>query len=351
MSDLRQRLLAAAASPVSELDAEALVSRTTRRRRRRAVAVTTAAAVVVLAAGGGVLAARRGPDGGSVRTRGGSESTLAPSTSSTTSTPVGTAPPRPPAGGTGGTWGATPTTGLRNFDDVTITATGVPAGSYDVGQCPAASARAGDLSRCLLNAVVDVTDGHLTAKVRAFWWMSSGQIDCGAAAGTCLVGVRDASPKSTFVPVTFDLGFDPAKRPTIEVTPSTGLVDGQGVEVHGINVGAGSVTFSECLRDQWASCTYATATAGADGNFTATLPVQRVLHWGFHGLIDQSSECGVDGDCVVVVWVAPNGFENFDSSIYRVWIEPTRPVVLGFAPAPPPTTTTTTSTTSTTPPG
>jgi hypothetical protein len=29
--------------------------------------------------------------------------------------------------------------------------------------------------------------------------------------------------------------------------------------------------------------------------------------------------------------------------VYRVWIEPTHPVVLAFAPAPPPTTTTTTN--------
>jgi hypothetical protein len=27
-----------------------------------------------------------------------------------------------------------------------------------------------DVTACLLNAVVDVTDGRLTAKVRAFWW-------------------------------------------------------------------------------------------------------------------------------------------------------------------------------------
>jgi hypothetical protein len=58
-----------------------------------------------------------------------------------------------------------------------------------------------------------------------------------------------------------------------------------------------------------------------------------------------SSECGVDGACVIEVWVRPNGFENFDSTVYRVWIEPTHPALLAFAPAPPPPTTTTTTTT------
>jgi hypothetical protein len=78
--------------------------------------------------------------------------------------------------------------------------------------------------------------------------VSSGRVDCGAAPGTCIVGVNNADPKSTFAPVTFDLTFDPAKRPRIEVTPDTGLVDGQAVEVRGIDIGAGSVSFSECLR-------------------------------------------------------------------------------------------------------
>jgi hypothetical protein len=354
MSDLRRAIHAAVVvDDGAELDIEALEHRVARRRRRRAAAVGTAALVVVLAAGGGVLAARHGSDGGSVRTRSGSSgptvATSTPESSTTTGVPAVSVPPTGPGSTQGppgaGSWNASPTTGLANFDDVTITADGVPAGSSDVAQCPAAAARANDLSKCLLNTIVNVTDGHLTARVRAFWWMSSGQIDCGAAPGTCLVGVASTSPRSTFVPVSFNLSFNPALRPRIEVTPNTGLVDGQQIEVRGINVGAGSVSFSECLQDQWGSCQYANATAGADGNFTATFTVQRVLHWGYHGMIDQSGECGVDGACVIEVWVTPNGFENFDSTVYRVWVEPTHPATLTFAPAPPPTTTTTTTTT------
>jgi hypothetical protein len=173
--------------------------------------------------------------------------------------------------------------------------------------------------------------------------MQAGQVDCGAAPGACLVGLQSADPRVDFAPRSFGLAFDPAKRPRIEVSPATGLGDGQQVSVHGINVGAGSVSFAECLRDQWGSCQYADASAGNDGTFTATFTVQRVLHWGYHGLLDQSGQCGVDGDCVIEVWIRPNGFENFDSTVYRVWIEPTHPVVLAFAPAPPPTTTTTTN--------
>ncbi len=357
MSDLRGHIHAAATTvdDGAELDLGALQQRVVRRRQRRVAAVGAAAVVLMLAAGGGVLAAQRGSDTGSLSTRNGSSEPTVPTTepstttthTATTSTIPGTTtvPSQGPgptnASGSNSSITAAPTSGLGNFDDVTVTATGVPNGSYDVGQCPAG--HVGDLNQCLLNDVVDVTDGHLSAKVHVFWWMNTGQVDCGAAAGTCVVGLQSADPRVAFAPRTFDLAFDPAKRPRIEVTPNTGLADGQEIQVRGINVGAGSVSFAECLKDQWATCQYADATAGADGNFTATFAAQRVLHWMYQGEIDQAGECGVDGDCVIEVWVTPNGFENFDSTRYRVWIEPTNPAALAFAPAPPPTTTSTTA--------
>ena len=92
--------------------------------------------------------------------------------------------------------------------------------------------------------------------------------------------------------------------------------------------------------NQWATCQYANATAGSDGNFTTTFAAQLVLHWTFQGEVDESGECGVDGACVIEVWVTPNGFEDFDSTVYRVWVEPDHPAALTFTPAP---TTTTTS--------
>jgi hypothetical protein len=352
MSDLRRRLHAAAATPDSELDTEALTTRAIRRRQRRAIAVVAAAAVVVIAAGGGVLAARDGAGNDTLRTRGtGSETTLAPSTSApstststTTSTTIATTPGTnatvPPAGG-GPSWQAAPTTGIGNFTDVTITATGIPNGTYDVGQCPKDLPDGPTLSSCLLHAVINVSDGNLTANVRAFWWMNSGRVDCGAAPGTCVVGFMSGDPRSTFTPVSFDLVFDPALRPRIEVTPSTGLADGQQIEVRGFNIGAGSVSFAECLGDQWGSCAYASATAGADGNFVATYSVQRVLYRSYHGTLEEAGECGVDGGCVITAFVTPAGFEDRASN-FREFIEPNGPVAIAFSPAPPPTTTTTT---------
>ena len=351
MSDLRRRLHAAAATPDSELDTEALraprsdagsaaPSRSPLRRRssrsRPAVACSRPR--------------RLGKT--TLRTAGrGSETTLAPSTSAppnststTTSTTIATTPgpnatvPAPASGGP--SWNAAPTTGIelhRRHD-----------------QCY------GDPERQLRRRAVPegpprrTFDFELPAEQRrqrhrrqpdfdrpAFWWMSSARVDCGAAPGTCVVGFMSADPRSTFTPVSFDLAFDPAKRPRIEVTPSAGLDDGQQIEVRGLNLGAGTVSFAECLGDQWASCAYTDASTGVDGSFVATYSVQRVLHWSYHGTMEESGECGVDGGCVITTWVTPAGFEDRPYS-WRELIEPNAPVAITFAPAPPPTTTTTT---------
>jgi hypothetical protein len=224
---------------------------------------------------------------------------------------------------------------------VTITATGLANGTYNVGQCPATVTTTGDLLDCTLDAVVDVRDGNLTAAVRAWWWMDSGRVDCGAVPGTCIAGLRSADPRSSFAPVTFDLAFDPAKRPTLEVTPLSALVDGQTIEVRGINVGAGTVSIVECLVDQWDSCQAHEATAGADGNFRTTFAIDRVLHWWSHGSIEFAEECGVESECFITAWITPNGVEP--NAENRLQIEPNRLVMIAFAPAPPTTTTTTTT--------
>lgn len=124
--------------------------------------------------------------------------------------------------------------------------------------------------------------------------------------------------------------------------------DGQQIEVRGFNIGAGTMNFAECITDLWASCSYADATAGEDGTFTATFTARRVLHWSYHGTIEESGECGVDGGCFITTWVTPKGFEPRENT-FRMLIEPNGPVAIAFTPAPPPPTTTTTTTTTTTP--
>ena len=143
--------------------------------------------VVVLAAGGGVLAARGSArrHAANARQRLGATSPLRPRRRHRP-------PTRRPRSADDarldhhararrcGPVHATPTTGLGNFDDVTITATGLPAGSYDVAQCPSANARAGDFLKCRGLQIINVSDGHLTANLTVFWWMDTSNVDCGA---------------------------------------------------------------------------------------------------------------------------------------------------------------------------
>ena len=95
-------------------------------------------------------------------------------------------------------------------------------------------------------------------------------LDCASAPGICIVGFMSTDPKSTFKPVSFPITFDASKRPMLAVTPTTSLEDGQAIEVRGSNLGSATVSFGECLEDQWASCAYGEATTDADGNFVAT---------------------------------------------------------------------------------
>jgi len=232
------------------------------------------------------------------------------------------APPTP----AGSPWRAGPTTGLTNLAPVTITATGIPSASYYVGQCPAGQTPS--LNACVLNHVVTVSDGTLFSTVHVFWWLENGQIDCGSAAGACVVGVVDA--RSAAIVASFALSFDPARRPQITVTPDQSLIDGQSIVVHGVDVGEGTLQVEECLVPQWASCRGVEANSEPDGSFSTAMTVSRLLQWDGHG--PGSGTCGIDGDCVLEVWITPKDLDS-----YRIWLNPTQPVALHFAPATPST--------------
>jgi hypothetical protein len=255
-----------------------------------------------------------------------STSTVAPTTPQTPDSqpapvPAPTAPPSP--------WQVSATSGLTNLAPVIITATGIPSETYYVGQCPAGVTPS--LDACVLHDVVTVTDGTLTSTVRVFWWMQGGNVDCGSAPGICVVGVMQARGAVTVA--SFPISFDPARRPTITVTPGESLTDGQTVVVRGVNIGEGSVVVEECVSDSPA-CIVVQASSGADGTFTAELTVNRLIEWFGRGG-PTSSVCGVEGDCVVEVWLTPKGLDS-----KQILINPGRPVPLRFAPAPLPTTTT-----------
>jgi hypothetical protein len=183
----------------------------------------------------------------------------------------------------------------------------------------------------VLNDVVTVSNGTLSSTVHAFWWLEDGRIDCGRAPGTCVVGVTDARTGATVV--SFPIAFDPARHPSITVTPDAALMENQSVVVHGVDLGEGTMQIRECVVPLWASCTGVDVQTQPDGTFTIPITVDRRLQWLAHGSYAESATCGVDGDCVIEAWMTPT-----DLGTYRISINPDQPVTLDFVPATPSTT-------------
>ena len=303
------------------------------------VAVLIASSVALVNRGGGDAVQVRGASRPALAdatptTAEQSTTTVAPTTISTPDRqlPPGTVPTAPVS-----PWQVSPTTGLVNLAPVTMTATGLAPGTYYAGQCPAGEAPS--LDSCVLNQVVTVTgDGALSGTVHVFWWLRGGRIDCGRAPGACAVGVMNARTAVTVA--SFPISFDTTRPPVITVTPHDSLRDGQSVSVHGVDIGEGTVQIEECLLPLW-GCTYAHLSSGPDGTFTTAITVSRSIEWyGRAG--PESGVCGVDGDCVIEVYIVPKGFDS-----KQIWINPDQPVALEFAPVP----STSPTTATTLPPG
>lgn len=136
--------------------------------------------------------------------------------------------------------------------------------------------------------------GHLSAEVQPVraLYTDDGIVDC-ATAGACVVSVgwgldTGSAPR-------FDLPIElvddgPIPLPALAANPSTGLIDGQVVEVHGTNLvpitgpahsaelflsqcAAGATSYTECDR-----FVVGHARPGLDGSFTTAFTVVRVLH-------------------------------------------------------------------------
>jgi hypothetical protein len=316
-----------------------------RRRRRTRVAITAAFVVAALAVAVGIASSAPGKNRVQVSV---TPTTLVSEPTTSTTNTTTTSQPSAPAASTLPTsqatlplplngpttprsapWLISATSELTNLAPVTISATGIASGSYYVGQCPAGQTP--NLNTCALNDVVTVSDGTMTSTVHVLWWLQNGQIDCGSAPGACVVGVVNAQTAATVV--SFPIAFDPTRHPTISVTPNDSLVDGQSVVVAGADLGAGTMQIEECLLPQWGFCTAIDAQTQPDGTFSIPMTVHRQLQWGGHGA--GSATCGIDGNCVVEVWMTPTNLSN-----QRIWINPNQPVALTFAP---PTTTTPTT--------
>jgi hypothetical protein len=299
-------------------------------RRHRAVIAGAAAALVVVLT---ILVAARS-DKPRVRVAGES-STTAPAESTTfepsTRLPGGTALDFGGGGsgpaGPGSPWTVGPTTGLRNFDTVLFSGTGLPAGAYQVGQCPASDARAGNFNGCHYHEVTVGGDGRFASSLTVEWRL--GGRDCGAAPNVCLVGVRNANPRSSWKPVAWDITFDAAHRPRMEVSPNAGLVEGQTVEVRGYDIGPAAISFYEmCGSGPLCGAAVETSTA-ADGSFRAALTVHYSFRYIAHAMDIGPGVC--DGETCAISMTATY---SRPAEVGSRW---DAEVSLGFAAVPPTT--------------
>ena len=350
MDDLRGRVHEAAAAPSGTVDPIDLASRAARRGRRRRVQLVGggSAAVALIVTTAIAVSASGGPHG-HVETR---EPPTSSSTESTfpgtgVTTPLSDKPTKPTASvgdttavsqttsptsapGSDVAWNIGPTTGLGHDSEITITATGNLAdGQYWAQQCAAAAVPtlpitgdpvAEDLPGCFATQLaIYASAGRLGVTGSGFssWYVPAvgyepsiissdfklgggPTTDCSAAPGACaLVIGKVADPSWTLhvVPLT----FDPARRPTLSVTPTDALHDGQSVTLHGSGWGYFALAVYECVdRGEVFSgppCVEvgSVATSHAD-TFDATFPVA--------GSILETPTSSIDcavASCVLVV--------------------------------------------------
>ena len=130
----------------------------------------------------------------------------------------------------------TPAAGLHDLDEVTVAVTGLPAGTFAiVEQC--AATPFGEYPSCDWESSsygVAAPDGTLTATLPVSVLLPGpGQpVDC-RTPQACVIGVRwgDTPATTTVASIAFAADAEPAPRPAVTVTPATGLVDGQVVDV------------------------------------------------------------------------------------------------------------------------
>ncbi len=146
--------------------------------------------------------------------------------------------------------------------------------------------------------------------------------DCTTTPGGCelrLIGNSGADILAR-APISFAGPSGPSRPPGMQVTPATGLADGQAVQVAGRNFVSASTTVVECAGTTCEE-TGPEVTPGADGSFTLTFTAHRTFTTG----------TGVRVDCLTaacIIGISPVGDDRV-------------PIV--FAPPSPPPTSTTTS--------
>ncbi len=182
----------------------------------------------------------------------------------------------------------TPATNLSEGQSVTVTASGLNASApLVVAECTVGTV---DPTTCDVTNFLDAVStpaGALSTAYTVHLAFINGVgavIDCRTSACEMLVvdlGSQGA-PILTGAPIAFNAQ---GPNPKLKVTPSTALLDGQTVQMHGTGFTDpnGLIAVLECVTaDEAGTCRLlnqtAPVTAAADGTFDVSLPVTRVLH-------------------------------------------------------------------------
>jgi uncharacterized protein (TIGR03118 family) len=134
-----------------------------------------------------------------------------------------------PAASASFTVSVTPDTGLVDGQSVHVVISGFGSGTPAIAECTAAGAAAAVIGDCTA-----ISAGGTTADIvlqQQFLTLDSGLVDCGAAAGTCVIAAADISNLTPAGIATAPLTFAAPAPPTMLASATSDLIDGQTVTV------------------------------------------------------------------------------------------------------------------------
>jgi len=223
---------------------------------------------------------------------------------------------------------ATPSTGLIDRQSIHITGSGFrPNRSVAMVECIGGSSDYYKCSNSYDPYPTVATDGTIdaTMAVRTLLHAIDGTtVDCRTSAGACeiQVGSPDQPTNRIHLPLAFDPNAPLAPPPTMDVTPSTGLIDGQVVTVTGHGFFPNTpIGISECATTtSVGSCSGGTtAFSDTDGTISIDVPVRARL-WA--GEILDCRDASVDCSLQAYSYVEPD-----DNAVTSLSFDPNGPLL------------------------
>ena len=225
----------------------------------------------------------------------------------------------------------TPSTLLVQGDTVTVSGTGYPANALiGIIQCRVPSSSVADCNQSTLSYTNTNASGSFSTSFtpRRTLIVGGTPIDC-SGVNACKIGAGSVAEQtiSDDYPIQFDPSIPPPPPPTLSVTPSTNLLNGQTVAVTGTNYPANTmVALLECLDPpttdpfNCGSSTGQYTVSDSSGNISYTYTVRRVLRTN-----GTSTDCATPGACVLL------------SGVQEIGDGATAPITFdGSVPLPPP---------------